>query len=55
MLREAGLAPDYAVLRRTQDLAMPGEAERPNGLVALIAAKLGRARLIDNLLMDETQ
>jgi pantoate--beta-alanine ligase len=55
MLRDAGLAPDYAVLRRAQDLALPGEAVQPRELVALIAAKLGRARLIDNLLMDGAQ
>jgi pantoate--beta-alanine ligase len=50
-LESAGLAVDYAVVRRGEDLAepMPGEQR---GLVALIAAKLGRARLIDNLSAD---
>jgi pantoate--beta-alanine ligase len=47
-LEIAGLIPDYAVLRRASDLLSPGPAER-SGLIALIAAKLGRARLIDNL------
>jgi pantoate--beta-alanine ligase len=50
-LEQAGLAPDYATVRRTTDLTEP-EADERNGLVALIAAKLGRARLIDNLITD---
>jgi len=50
-LEGAGLAPDYAVLRRSHDLSEPGPAET-SGLIALIAARLGRARLIDNLLTD---
>jgi pantoate--beta-alanine ligase len=49
-LKDAGLAPDYAVIRRRDDLAFPGLDDRD--LVALIAARLGRARLIDNLLFD---
>lgn len=53
MLRDAGLAPDYVVLRRAQDLAMPRDAGNHEELVALVAAKLGKARLIDNLLMGE--
>jgi len=43
----AGLKPDYAVLRRADDLGEPRADERR--FVALIAARLGRARLIDNL------
>ena len=46
----AGLEPDYAVLRRAADLSLPAATQR-DGLVALIAARLGRARLIDNLLI----
>ena len=49
-LVEAGLEPEYAVIRREGDLEPPGETQR-QGLVALIAARLGRARLIDNLLI----
>ncbi len=45
-LREAGFQPDYAAIRRP-DLTEPDDA---NGtFVALIAARLGRTRLIDNL------
>ncbi|MGN6788427.1 MAG: pantoate--beta-alanine ligase [Rhodanobacteraceae bacterium] len=47
-LERAGFAPDYAVVRRAQDLGLPGAEER-TGLMALVAAKLGNTRLIDNL------
>ncbi|HET7064885.1 MAG TPA: pantoate--beta-alanine ligase [Rudaea sp.] len=50
-LEGEGLAVDYAVLRRSEDLTEPPPRER-HGLIALIAAKLGRARLIDNLSAD---
>jgi pantoate--beta-alanine ligase len=50
-LSRAGFAPDYAVIRRLDDLAEPLEGER-QGLVALIAARLGSTRLIDNLPFD---
>jgi len=52
-LAAAGLEPDYFVVRRQYDLA-PAEAG-DGELVVLTAARLGRARLIDNLpltLMD---
>ena len=50
-LEGQGLAVDYSVVRRAADLAEP-QPGQTHGLVALIAAKLGRARLIDNLLAD---
>ncbi len=46
-LRAGGFAPDYATIRCAEDLAEPGE--RRSGLIALIAARLGTTRLIDNL------
>ena len=49
-LREAGFVPDYAVLRRP-DFSEPEDGER-GPLVALIAARLGTTRLIDNLEFD---
>jgi pantoate--beta-alanine ligase len=50
-LERAGFEPDYAVIRRAEDLAEPADNER-QGLVALIAARLGSTRLIDNLPFD---
>lgn len=50
-LARAGFVPDYAVIRSAEDLAEPAEDQR-DGLVALIAARLGNTRLIDNLLFD---
>jgi pantoate--beta-alanine ligase len=50
-LARAGFAPDYTVIRRAEDLAEPADGER-EGLIALIAARLGSTRLIDNLLFD---
>ena len=50
-LSRAGFEPDYAAIRRAEDLSEPAEGER-EGLVALIAARLGSTRLIDNLPFD---
>jgi pantoate--beta-alanine ligase len=50
-LLRAGFVPDYAVIRRAEDLAEPAEGQC-DGLIALIAARLGNTRLIDNLLFD---
>ena len=50
-LAQAGLVTDYAVLRRAEDLAEPTAAQH-GGLIALIAARLGSTRLIDNALFD---
>jgi pantoate--beta-alanine ligase len=46
-LLEAGFEPDYISIRRISDLAEPAPDDAP--LVVLAAARLGRARLIDNL------
>ena len=50
-LERAGFVPDYAVIRRAEDLSEPVDDER-HGLVALIAARLDGTRLIDNLIID---
>jgi pantoate--beta-alanine ligase len=47
-LRESGFEPDYAVVRLREDLAAPADDARA-GLVALVAARIGGVRLIDNL------
>ena len=49
-LAQAGLVPDYAVLRKADDLGEPVPGQR-DGLVALIAARSGTTRLIDNRLL----
>lgn len=48
-LQKAGLAVDYAVIRNADDLSDPAGGDRD--LVALIAARSGSTRLIDNLLL----
>ncbi len=47
-LVQAGFVPDYAVVRRAADLGQARDGQR-TGLVALVAARLGGVRLIDNL------
>ncbi|MGA9342435.1 MAG: pantoate--beta-alanine ligase [Rhodanobacteraceae bacterium] len=47
-LIDFGLEPDYVAIRRRRDLHMP-EQEMNGDLVALIAARIGGVRLIDNL------
>ncbi len=46
-LKETGFRPDYLEVRRQTDLLRPGADDKD--LVVLAAARLGRARLIDNL------
>lgn len=50
-LERAGFVPDYVVVRRSGDLAVPAQGER-TGLMALVAARLGATRLIDNLALQ---
>ncbi|MGH8234984.1 MAG: pantoate--beta-alanine ligase [Rhodanobacteraceae bacterium] len=50
-LERAGFVPDYATVRLAADLGLPSKDERA-GLMALVAAKLGDTRLIDNLEFD---
>jgi len=45
-LASAGLQPEYVSIRCAADLAVPGVDDRE--LVILVAARLGKARLIDN-------
>lgn len=53
-LRGLGFAPDYTAVRRALDLAQPEAGERA-GLVALVAARIGQTRLIDNLEFEPEQ
>ncbi|MGH8147657.1 MAG: pantoate--beta-alanine ligase [Rhodanobacteraceae bacterium] len=50
-LQRAGFVPDYAVIRRANDLAIPSQDEH-GGVMALAAARLGTTRLIDNISCD---
>lgn len=49
-LRQAGFQPDYVAVRRAADLQPPAAGEK--ALVVLAAARLGKTRLIDNLLIN---
>lgn len=49
-LDQAGFRVDYTAIRVADDLSLPPEGRR-DGLVGLVAARLGKARLIDNLLI----
>lgn len=49
-IRSAGMQPEYFEVCRQGDLGAPRPGDR--NLVVLAASKLGRARLIDNLLVD---
>ena len=50
-LANAGFRPDYVSVRRAADLARPAPGADAEGLAVLAAAHLGRARLIDNVLV----
>jgi pantoate--beta-alanine ligase len=50
-LERVGLLPDYTVVRNAADLGEPAANQR-EGLVGLIAARMGSTRLIDNLLIE---
>lgn len=49
-LTRAGFAPDYVAIRRAENLEAPDRDT--DELVVLTAARLGKARLIDNVLVD---
>jgi pantoate--beta-alanine ligase len=51
-LEDAGFRPDYAVIRRADDLGIPADGDSAP-LIALIAARAGATRLIDNFLLTE--
>lgn len=51
VLEADGFAVDYTAIRRSADLAEPLASEHPSDWVGLVAATIGRTRLIDNLPM----
>ena len=50
-LRAAGLNPEYVAIRRALDLSPPHQKQNREELVILAAVHLGRARLIDNIVV----
>ena len=50
-LRAAGFDPEYVAIRRALDLALPDSKHDCDEIVILVAARLGRARLIDNIVV----
>ncbi len=50
-LRAAGFAPEYVAIRRALDLGLPIPKHEGDQIVILVAAQLGRARLIDNIVV----
>ncbi len=50
-LERAGFKPDYVEVRRAADLAVPNAGDGTEARVVIGAAWLGRARLIDNLIV----
>ncbi len=50
VLQQAGLRPEYFCVRRAEDLGEPGPEDR--NLQILLAAWLGKARLIDNIRVE---
>jgi len=51
-LEAAGFVPDYFVVRKAGDLSLPDPDSRH--LVVMAAGRLGRARLIDNVLVERS-
>ena len=49
-LEQSGFDPDYVAVRNASNLELPAAGEKQ--LVVLAAAQLGKARLIDNILVD---
>lgn len=52
VLRAAGFEPEYVAIRRALDLAPPDRDRKSDDIVILVAAKLGAARLIDNIVVS---
>jgi pantoate--beta-alanine ligase len=50
-LQAAGLNPEYVAIRRAFDLSQPHQKQDRKELVILAAVQLGRARLIDNIVV----
>lgn len=52
LLRDKGFEPEYVALAQAEDLELLEEFDAGKKMVALIAARLGNVRLIDNILLN---
>jgi pantoate--beta-alanine ligase len=52
LLEEKGFLPEYVSLADAADLSLLEEYDKSKKMVALIAAKLGDVRLIDNMVIN---
>ena len=52
LLKSKGFEPEYVALANTEALELMDEYNEKVPMVALIAAKIGDIRLIDNLLLN---
>lgn len=52
ILKEKGLEPEYVALADARDLKLLDEYDTERPMVALIAARIGQVRLIDNMLLN---
>jgi len=53
LLKEKGFEPEYVALADAHNLKLLDEYDAARPMVALIAARIGRIRLIDNMLINE--
>lgn len=54
LLKEKGFDPEYVALANAEDLTLMDEFAAAKPMVALIAAKIGNVRLIDNMILNPT-
>jgi pantoate--beta-alanine ligase len=55
LLKEKGFEPEYVELAEAGTLTILEDYDPSKGMVALIAARLGKIRLIDNMLIGDAQ
>jgi len=53
LLKQKGFIPEYVALADARDLTILNEYDTARPMIALIAAKLGDVRLIDNMLLND--
>ena len=53
LLKVKGFAPEYIALANANDLTLLDNYQKDTPMVALIAAKIGEIRLIDNIILNK--